>query len=60
MGAFRPAWALYGHASQTGRTVSALPAQLRRSLAWDQGSEMHLDKDFSIATDGARTALGLP
>jgi len=33
------------------QTVSALPAQLRRSLTWDQGSEMHLHQDFSIATD---------
>ncbi len=33
------------------QTVSALPAQLRRSLTWDQGSEMHLHKDFSTATD---------
>jgi IS30 family transposase len=33
------------------QTVSTLPAQLRRSLTWDQGSEMHLHKDFSVATD---------
>ncbi|MEU6479023.1 IS30 family transposase, partial [Streptomyces sp. NPDC047017] len=33
------------------QTVATLPAQLRRSLTWDQGSEMHLHKDFSIATD---------
>ncbi|MEU3729422.1 IS30 family transposase [Streptomyces sp. NPDC033538] len=33
------------------RTVSTLPAQLRRSLAWDQGSETHLHKEFSTATD---------
>ncbi|MFD7495623.1 IS30 family transposase [Streptomyces sp. NPDC059832] len=33
------------------RTVSALPAQLKRSLTWDQGSEMHLHTQFSIATD---------
>lgn len=33
------------------QTVSILPAQLRRSLTWDQGSEMHQHKDFSIATD---------
>ncbi|WP_093801068.1 IS30 family transposase [Streptomyces sp. Wb2n-11] len=32
-------------------TVSTLPAQLRRSLTWDQGSEMHLHTEFSIATD---------
>jgi IS30 family transposase len=33
------------------QTVSALPAQLRRSLTWDQGSEMHLHSEFSTATD---------
>ncbi|MDI3424369.1 IS30 family transposase [Streptomyces luteolus] len=33
------------------RTVSTLPAQLRRSLTWDQGSEMHLHREFSTATD---------
>ncbi|MFI8888686.1 IS30 family transposase [Streptomyces sp. NPDC053813] len=32
-------------------TVSALPAQLKRSLTWDQGSEMHLHTQFSTATD---------
>ncbi|MEU3993863.1 IS30 family transposase [Streptomyces platensis] len=33
------------------QTVSVLPAQLRRSLTWDQGSEMHLHSEFSTATD---------
>ncbi|AUA10017.1 Integrase core domain protein [Streptomyces malaysiensis subsp. malaysiensis] len=33
------------------QTASTLPAQLRRSLTWDQGSEMHLHKDFSLATN---------
>ncbi|MDG5808519.1 IS30 family transposase [Streptomyces ossamyceticus] len=32
------------------QTVSALPTELRRSLTWDQGSEMHLHRDFSTAT----------
>jgi len=34
-------------------TVSALPAQLRRSLTWDQGSEMAFHHEFS-------TAAGMP
>ncbi|CAM5704170.1 hypothetical protein GCM10010390_76270 [Streptomyces mordarskii] len=33
------------------RTVATLPTQLRRSLTWDQGSEMHLHTEFSTATD---------
>ncbi|SEG94670.1 Transposase and inactivated derivatives, IS30 family, partial [Thermomonospora echinospora] len=33
------------------QTISTLPAQLRRSLTWDQGSEMCLHQQFSTATD---------
>ncbi|MFF2631242.1 IS30 family transposase [Kitasatospora griseola] len=31
--------------------VSTLPHQFRRSLTWDQGSEMHLHHQFSAATE---------
>ena len=31
--------------------MTALPAQLRRSLAWDQGLEMRNHKKISIAAD---------
>jgi IS30 family transposase len=33
------------------RRIRKLPAELRRSLTWDRGSEMAAHKDFAIATD---------
>ncbi|MEU4574669.1 IS30 family transposase [Nonomuraea sp. NPDC023979] len=32
-------------------TIATLPAQLRRSLTWDQGSEMGRHHEFSVAAD---------
>jgi transposase, IS30 family len=33
------------------KTIKRLPQQLRRSLTWDRGTEMHRHKDFTIATN---------
>jgi len=33
------------------RSIGTLPAELRRSLTWDQGSEMGQHKAFTVATD---------
>ncbi len=34
-------------------TLGTLPAQLRRSLTWDQGKEMARHREFSLAADVA-------
>ena len=60
--------ALAGHRAEAvrdaiARTITTLPAQLRRSLTWDQGAEMARHADLRIATafpstSANRTALG--
>ncbi|MGW0302851.1 IS30 family transposase [Streptomyces anthocyanicus] len=45
-----------GHGAEAVRdaltsTVTTLPAHLRRSLTWDQGSEMGRHHEFTLATD---------
>ena len=47
---------LAGHGAEAVRdaivaAITSLPAQLRRSLTWDQGAEMATHHAFSIATD---------
>ena len=47
--------ALAGHGAEAvrdaiARTITTLPAQLRRSLTWDQGAEMARHADLRIAT----------
>ena len=47
--------ALAGHGAEAvrdaiARTITTLPAQLRRSLTWDQGAEMAKHADLRIAT----------
>jgi IS30 family transposase len=38
-------------ATALAKHVRKLPEELRRSLTWDQGTEMHAHKAFTIATD---------
>lgn len=45
-----------GHSAENVRdgliaTISTLPAHLRRSLTWDQGTEMAKHKEITLATD---------
>ena len=34
-----------------GKQIGKLPEELRRSLSWDQGKEMHAHKRFTVATN---------
>jgi IS30 family transposase len=38
-------------AAALAKQISKLPEELRRSLTWDQGTEMHAHKAFTVATD---------
>lgn len=38
-------------ASALAQKIQRLPAELRRSLTWDRGSEMAAHREFSLATD---------
>ncbi|MFI2291947.1 hypothetical protein [Streptomyces niveus] len=44
---------LVSHSAPSTRDapVEALPPHLRRSLTWDQGSEMVANQAFTVATD---------
>lgn len=46
----------HGHSAENVRdgliaTIGTLPAHLRRSLTWDQGTEMAKHKEVTLATD---------
>jgi IS30 family transposase len=42
-------WGVSRGRRQTTR-IKTLPAELRRSVTWDQGNEMALHREFTIAT----------
>jgi IS30 family transposase len=37
--------------AKLAKHIRKLPKELRRSLTWDQGKEMHAHKRFTVATD---------